>query len=260
MTIESAGTSPAQPVGPAPTAAKLNSFQRIVGVFFTPTETFEDIARKPDFLVPIIILVLITFVSTIVVIPHLDFDAVVAQQTEMMKKQNPNMTDADMERVGRMTRTFGKMAGYVSPLLILIGLLVIAVVLWGAVRLMGGQGDFGQALSTTIYAWFPRMLLGGIIGMVIVMMRGMVDPTQMAAVVKTSPAFLVDMKEQPILFALLSSLDIFVIWTCILLTIGFSVLSKLSRAKTATIIFSLWFVTILFKVGMAAITAARMKG
>ena len=257
MTIGSTGPAPAQPAAAAP---RLNSFQRIIGMFFSPSETFEDIARKPDFLVPIILMLLIAFASSILIAPHLDFDSMMAQQTEMMKKQNPNMSDADAERAANMGKGFAKVAVYVGPIFIFIGFLVIALVLWGAVRLMGGQGDFLQALSTTIYAYFPRMLLGGIIGIVIIMMRGMVDPTQMASVVKTSPAFLVEMKEQPILYALLSSLDIFVIWTCILLSIGFAALSRLSKAKTAAIVFSLWFVTILFKIGMAAITAARMKG
>lgn len=257
MTIESAGPSPAQPVAAAP--AK-NSFQRMVGVFFSPTETFEDIARKPDVLVPLIVLVLFTAITTFLAVPHIDFDAIAQKQIEQMQKQNPNMSDQDAERVARMTKSFGKMAAYVGPIFIIIGWVIIALVLWGAVRLMGGQGEYMQSLSTTLYAWFPRMIIGGIIGAVIIMSRGMVDPTQMPSIVKTSPAFLVEMSEHPVLYALLGSFDVFVIWTIILLVIGFSALSKLSRAKTATIIVSLWVVTILVKLGFAALQAAKMKG
>lgn len=257
MTIDSTGAYAQPPVAPAPPK---NSFARMVGVFFSPGETFDDIARKPDILVPLLVLIVLTFVTSFLVVPHLDFDSLASQQTEMMQKQNPNMTAADAERAGRMVKTMGKFSAYIGPIFVIIGLLVIALVLWGAVRLMGGQGDFVQALSATTYAWFPRLILGGIIGTVIVMMRGMVDPSQMASVIKTSPAFLVDMKEQPVLFALLSSFDIFALWTCVLLAFGFASLSKLSRAKTATIVFSLYVVTILVKLGFAAMTAARMKG
>jgi hypothetical protein len=68
------------------------------------------------------------------------------------------------------------------------------------------------------------------------------------------------MKAQPILFALLTSLDVFMLWTIILLTIGFSKVSRLSKGKSAAIIVSLWIVTVAIKLGFAALGAARMKG
>lgn len=257
MTIESAGTPPAPPVAAVPTK---NFFERLVGVFFSPTETFEDIARKPDILWPLLLLIVVGIASALLVMPHLDFDALVEQQAEMMKKRNPNVSDADLAQMGRFTKAMAKVGGYVSPLVIVVGYLVIALVLWGAFRLMGGGGDYKHALSTTLWAYMPRMLLGGIIGTVIVMARGMVDPTQMAAVVKSSPAFLVDIKEQPVLFSLLSSLDIFILWTLFLLVLGFSIVSRLSRAKSAAIVITLWLVTVVVKLGFAAMGAAQMKG
>lgn len=258
MTIESAGSAPAQPVAPA--APAKNVWQRITGVFFAPDETFEDIARKPDVLWPLIILTLVGFLTTAVIMPRLDMDAMVAQQAEMMQKKNPNLSDSDVERMGRITRASAKVFGWLSPALIIIGYLVIALVLWGAFRLMGGDGDFKQSLSTTLYAYVPRMILGGIIATAIIMMRGSVDPSQMATVVKTNPAFLVDMKEQPVLFSLASSFDLFVFWTLFLLTVGFSKVARVSKAKAALIVVTLWLVTVVVKLGFAAIGAAQMKG
>jgi hypothetical protein len=258
MTIESAGPAPAQPVAPA--APAKNTFQRIMGVFFAPTETFEDIARKPDILWPLLILTLVSFVTTMLIMPHLDMDALVSQQAEMMQKQNPNMSDADVARMGRITKAMAKVSGWLGPVFIIIGYVVIALVLWGAFRLMGGDGDFKQSLSTTLYAYFPRMLLGGIIATVVIMMRGSVDPSQIATVVKTNPAFLVDFKAQPVLFSFLSSFDLFALWTLFLLTIGFSKVARVSKAKAASIVVVLWLATVLVKVGFAALTAARMKG
>lgn len=257
MTIESAGTPPAPPVAAAPTK---NFFERLVGVFFSPTETFEDIARKPDILWPLVLLIVVGVASSLLVMPHLDFDAVVEQQAEVMRKRNPNVSDADLAQMGRFTKAISKVGGYVIPLVVIVGYLVVALVLWGAFRLMGGGGDYKHALSTTLYAYMPRMLLGGIIGTVIVMARGMVDPTQMATIVKSSPAFLVDMKEQPLLFSLLSSFDIFILWTLFLLVLGFSIVSRLSRARSAAIVITLWLVTVVVKLGFAAIGAAQMKG
>lgn len=258
MTIDTAGSTPAQPVSPA--APAKSTFQRIMGVFFAPDETFADIARRPDILWPLVILTLFGFVTTALIMPRLDMDAVVAQQAEAMQKQNPNMSDADVESAGRMVRAMGKVSGWLSPVFIIVGYLLIALVLWGAFRVMGGDGDFKQSLSTTLYAYMPRMLLGGLIATVIIVMRGTVDPTQMATVVKTNPAFLVDPKAQPVLSSFLASFDLFVLWTIFLLTVGFSKVARVTKAKAATIIIVLWLVTIGVKVGFAALGAARMNG
>jgi hypothetical protein len=243
---------------PAPQPATKNAFQRIAGVFFSPGETFADIARKPDILVPLLVIVILGYIGTVMIMPHLDWDAMISQQTDMVKKQNPNMSDDDVARMGRITKSMGTVMGYIGPLLAIVGYLIIALVIWGACRMMGGQGDFKQAFSATLYAHFPRAVFG-IITAVVVMARGMVDPSTLATVVKSSPAFLVDMKEQPVLFALLGSIELFQIWTIILLIIGFAALTRLSKAKTAAIIVSLWIIMLVVKLGFAALGAARMK-
>lgn len=235
-----------------------NSFQRIAGVLFAPASTFEDIARKPDFIVPLLLILVLGYVSTILMMPHMDWDAVTAQQMEAVKAKNPNMSQADMDRMARMTKAFGKVAGYVGPLFGIVWLLLISAVLLLAFRLFGGQGTFGQAFSTVLYSWMP-MVINSIVLTIVAIGRGKIDPTKMATVVKSNPAFLVDMKEQPILFSLLSNLDVFTIWMLVLLIIGCAAFSKTSRAKAAAIVLSLWAVAIVIKTAFAALGAAKMK-
>ena len=256
MTTGIADPGPATPITEPP--AK-NSFQRIAGVLFAPAETFRDIARKPDILVPLLLILIVTYVTIALTVPRMDWDAVVAQQEEAMRKQNPNMSDADMERMAKITKAGGTVFSYVLPLLFVAWYAIMAGVLLLACRLFGGEGNYKQAFSATVYAWMP-MLLAGILGTVVVLARGgLIDPQAMQTLVKSNPSFLVDIKEQPILFSLLSSFDIFTIWLLILLVIGFAALSKLSKAKVAAIVISLWLVTVVLKLGMAALGAARMK-
>jgi hypothetical protein len=182
----------------------------------------------------------------------------IATQSEQMKKQNPNMSDADIERMSGMTRAMGKVSAFVGPPVMVAWYAIVAGVLLLAFRLMGGEGTYKQAFSTTLYAWMPLVLFG-VIATIVIMARGSFDPMQMATLVKSNPAFLVDMKEQPVLFALLSAIDIFTIWTVILLIVGFAALSKSSIAKSAGIVIALWIVFIVIKIGIAALTAARMS-
>lgn len=250
MTNDSSAPASAPAVPPAKSA-----IERMIGVLFSPGETFADIARKPTFLLPLLLFTVVGYACTFMILPRMDWDSVMAQQAEQMKKQRPNMSEADLEQAGKMGKAIGRVTAYIAPLLSLVWYLVVALILFGAVRVMGGEGTFKQAFSATLYAWMPLFLFS-IILTVVVVARGTIDPMTMATAVKSNPAFLVDMKEQPVLFALLSSLDVFTIWTIVLLIFGFSALSKLSWSKTAAIVVTLWLVMILVKSGFAALGAA----
>ena len=242
----------AAPPAPAP---KKNVFQRIAGVLFAPAETFEEIARRPDILAPLILLIVIGFGTTILMIPRMDFDSMVRQQMEQSGRQ---MSDADMERATRMGAAFGKVMAYVSPVWTAIAYVVIAAVLLFVFRLMGGEGTFRQAFSATLYSFVP-MAIYGIVMAIVVTARGSFDPTTAASLVKSNLSFLVDFSENRVLYALLSSIDLFSIWTVALLTFGFAALSRLTRAKSAVIVVSLWIFTIVVKLAFAALAASRMK-
>lgn len=247
----------AEPYAPAPPAQQpaKNSFQRIAGVLFAPADTFRDIARKPDVLVPLAILVILGFISAAILVPRMDFEAMMQEQ---MAQSGRQMSDADLERAARMGAAFGKVMAFASPIFGIAVWAIIAGVLLLAHRLLGGEGNFKQAFSTTIYAWIPTAI-SGIVLTIVAAAKGEVNPATMNTLVKSNPAFLVDMKDNPILFALLSSLDLFTIWTLILLIVGFSTLSRVSRAKSAAIVVSLWLVTVVVKLGFAALGAAGMK-
>jgi hypothetical protein len=224
-------------------------------VLFAPADTFRDIARRPDVLVPLLVLVIVSYIATIVIIPKMDWDAVTAQQAEQIKKKNPNTSDADIARMGKFAKAIGTVTAYVMPVLLIAWYAIVAAVLLGVFRLFGGEGTFKQAFSTTLYSWMP-MVLGSIVGVIVVALRpGLVDPTTMVTLVKSNPAFLVDPKSQAALFSLLSSLDIFTIWVIVLLSIGFATLARTSKAKAAGIVVGLWVVLILIKVGLAALGA-----
>src|SRR5687767_2963191 len=149
MTTDSAGYPP--PAPPAEPPAK-NSFQRIAGVLFAPAETFRDIARRPDILVPLIVLVVIGFVVSALIIPRMDFEAAFREQ---MASQNSKMSDADLDRAAKMGSAFGKVMAWTGPILGILIWAIIAGVLLLAHRLFGGEGNFKQAFSTVLYSWIP---------------------------------------------------------------------------------------------------------
>jgi hypothetical protein len=239
---------------PAPEEPKPNPFARIIGVLFSPDATFASIVRRPDWVVPLIVLLVLSAVSGLIMAKRLDFAAPAREAMET----NKNLSTEDAERMERMSGSIGKVISYAAPVFTVIILLLVAGILLLAFRLMGGEGTFKQAFSVTAYAWMPGVIKGIITLIIMVAKGGMISPVALATIVRSNLAFLVDVKTNPILFALLANLDIFSIWMLILFIIGFSYVARVSKAKSAAIIISLWIVkTLLGLIGPALQTLRK---
>ena len=249
------GIDTAPPPPPVAPEERKGSLQRITGVLFSPDEAFRDIAQRPNVLAPLVILLIVAIVGTIIVVPRLDFETMMRDQLE---RSGRNLAPEDLDRTVKIMVASSKVIGYLSPILAVGVWAIVALALLLAFRMFGGEGTFKQAFSVTLYAWFPNCI-NSIIGTIILATKGSVDPTQMATLVRSNLAFLVDPKTNQVAFAALSSIDIFSIWTLVLFIIGFAYVSRMSKARSATIVISLWAVVLFFKVGFAAIGAAKAR-
>ncbi|HEV7921556.1 MAG TPA: Yip1 family protein [Thermoanaerobaculia bacterium] len=235
-----------QPLPPTAAEPKPNPWQRIAGVFFSPNETFQSIARRPDIIVPLLILLLCSVVTGIAVGTRVDFAAAA------MENMPPDAPADRAEAGAKMAQTFGRIFAFSSPVLVLIGLTIIAGVLLIAFRIMGGEGNYKQAFSGNVYASFPSVLKGLIMAVVLFARSG-VGAQEMDILVRSNPAFFVEQKVHPILFSFLTSLDIFTIWYVILLVIGFAAISRFPKAKAAAIIITLWVIAVVIKLGFVGL-------
>lgn len=241
-------------VPPAPgTEPKPNPFQRIIGVLFSPDATFASIARRPDWVVPLVLLLLVAMAAGVIMAPHIDFGAAARESMEQQKNVSPEQID----KAVRISASIGKVFTYLAPVLSLIGLLVIAGVVLLAFRIFGGEGDFKQAFSVTCYASIPT-IFKSVVTLIIIVAKGGIIPAQaLATIVRSNLGFLVDYKANPIAFALLSSFDIFSIWFLALLIIGFSYVARVSKVKAAVTIISLWVLVLLLKLIGPALQSLR---
>jgi membrane protein, antimicrobial resistance system len=227
---------------------------RLTGVLFSPDETFRDIARKPNVLLPLMIFLVVSAVSGILLAPRLQFESVRTK----MERSNPSLSQADMDRAVKMAGAVGKMFSYAAPVLSVVVFLIVTGVILIAFRLFGGEGGFKQAFSVVLHSWIPQMVQS-IILTGVVLSKGTMDVADLPVAVASNLAILVDMNDHPVLFSFLSSMDLFTIWSVVLLIIGFAHVARVTKAKSATIVLSLWAVLLFFKVGFAALGALRMK-
>jgi len=244
--------APAPPQEPKP-----NSLSRIAGVFFAPGETFASIARRPDFVVPLVILLVVSLVTGVIAAQKVDFKEVAREAVEASPRASRMPPDL-LEKQVNMMGGFMKVAAYGSPFVSAIMLLVLAAILFAAFKIFGGEGDFLQALSITIYAWFPN-LIRAIVGVVIILTKKSLTIYTLKNPVASNIGYFINPKLHPIAEAFFSSIDLFTIWTMILLIIGFAAMSRFSRARSAAIILSLWAVKLLFSVAAGAMQALQMR-
>src|SRR5882757_9324436 len=168
--------TPAPDSGPKP-----NPVQRIIGVILSPDATMQSIAKRPDWVFPLVLLLITALAAGIIIAPRVDFASAARESME----QNKNMSQEQIDKAMRITTSVGKVFTYLAPVLSLIGLLVIAGVLLLVFRLFGGEGDFKQAFSVTCYASIPS-IIKSVITLVIMVARGGIIPAQqMATIVRT---------------------------------------------------------------------------
>jgi hypothetical protein len=243
---------PAAPMAPAPQLGETRpSFlSRFFGALFSPVETFASIARRPDFVGPMVVLLLLALGGGAVMANRVDFTGPVREKLEE-KKVPAERIDQQV----RMTAAVSKVAAYCAPLFSVILWLLSAAITLLAFRMMGGEGTFGQAYSTTLYAYIPRALQSIIVVLVIFLRGGTLGAAELPTIVKSNLAFLVTQKANPMLFAVASAVDVFALWSLALSVIGFAYVSRFSRTKSAVIILTVWLLGILlFRVAPAALS------
>lgn len=233
---------------------KPSTFSRIGGVLFSPGETFESIAKRPNVLGPLLIFIIISVASSIAVAMRADFAALAREAVE----QNPSITSDKVDAAVNMTKGIMKVSMYASPILITLMLVIAAGVLLLAFKMFGGEGDFNTALSVTTYAWFPR-LIRGVLGAIVMLSKGSFSIYELQNPLMSNLGFLFDPKTQPVQYAIGSSIDLFNLWTLVLLIIGFAAMSRLTKARSAVIIVALWLVVNLLSLIGPAMQAKRLN-
>ncbi|HEY0591078.1 MAG TPA: Yip1 family protein [Thermoanaerobaculia bacterium] len=213
----------------------------------TPGSTMADVADRPDWLVPFLLILVLSVGLNFVAAPHLDIETGLREQLTERGLSDQQIDDA-VDRVA----VFQKFGAPIAAVTVTILLIALAALYMLATRVMGGEGTFKQFFAVTNYAWLPQLLKGILVTFLLVR-AGSVEPEQMGALLKSNLGFLADPKEQGELFAVLSGIDVFNFAALALMIFGYGRASKLGTQKTAVIVIATYVVWIGARVGMAAL-------
>lgn len=216
--------------------AKAPSWEDYLEVFYAPSRVFAR--RGTRWGGPLLVLIL---ASAVVILgtysllkPLLDADG-----QRVMAGRLQELTAEQREQVEAMSGKFAFLGPVAVILYSAIIPLVLGIVLWLVGKMLGAVQELGAALMVAIFAYFPRILSWPIFGLQAAILPE--EQLQGFGSVSLSPARMVEPTETNIAtIALLSRLDIFVLWSTFLLALGLKVTGKISTEKAVIAGITMW--------------------
>lgn len=228
-----------------------SGFGRLLSVLLAPGKTFRSIAARPTWIEPMVVLVLLTGVMTMLVMQRADMEEMIRARIEQSGREVPaEAVEQQVEMMERFGWVFGLLGAVVTPVMYLAG----AAVLLAIFKLLGSDLGFPQSLSTFLYGMAP-WIVASLLALPVLLSRDSltVEEMQSGTVLMSNLSFLAPEDAGAGLRAALSAIDVFSLWTLVLLAIGYRIVARVSTGTAAGVLVGLWLVWVLGKVGLAAL-------
>ncbi len=227
---------------------------RLVGVFFSPGPTFADIVRDPNFVAPLVIVMLASIAVAETMLAKIGAERIVRQGIE----HSSRASSMSPEQMQQAVEQGARIAGIITHLIGLIGVPVFLLIIAGlgmliASAIFGSPVNFKTAFSVACYASLVT-LLSSLMAIALIFLG---DPEHFnpQSMTPTNPGFFLSPDTSKPVLALAGSLDIFSFWLIAMLGIGFSEATH-GKAKAVSVslaFFGLWAVYVLIKMGLATL-------
>jgi hypothetical protein len=241
---------------PAP-AATDNSFSRIFGVLFSPKPTFESIARRPTWALPLILSVLVGLAATTVITQRVGWRTVIDREIASSPRAQKQMEQLTPEKRDDALNAQARFTPYVvyaiNVLVPFVGAVVVGAIFLLAFNVVGGARiNFKTSLAVVAYSWVP-LLIAGLLGILVLFLK---DPSTVDVknLVASNPGALLSDDSPKWLVSLMTSLDLFSFWTMILMAVGYQAADpkKISFGKALVTVVGVWLIYVIIKVGWVA--------
>ena len=235
---------PVVPASPAPAPAPpMSEGARIIDTFIAPSKTFTDLRRNAMWWAPWILISIFSIAFLLTVGKQIGFEQVARNSiTHSARADQFDKLPAD-QQARQLQFSVGLIRGiaYGNALAVLLFTLIVTVVLWTTFKVgFGAETTFGQAFAIGMYAGLPG-ILGAILGIISLFAGVNPEGFDLNNPVATNLAYFLDPQTTGrFVHGLASSLDLFVIWSIVLIGIGYACTSKVKRS-TAIIVVACWY-------------------
>jgi ABC-type iron transport system FetAB permease component len=236
---------------------------RWLNVYISPGEAFQDVARKPSFITPLLAVVLAGPIVTEAMMARIGIEGIIRKSFEMSgraRAMDPEQLRRAVEGAVRSGAATIHLSGLVlQPAIQMIFMLVVAGIGFALLNgLFGERLDYrsnNTAVAVSCYAFLPS-IVGSLTTLAVILLGDPQHFNPNNPIPSNVGYFLNPLETSRAFQALATSLDVLGLWTVVLLGIGFAAMAgRRVKASRVTLPFlGLWLVWVLGKVGLAALT------
>ncbi len=246
-----------QPVatGPSPTA-----WQRVILTFTAPSRAFQQLGAGRSWWLPYLLVVLIGFGFVASIGSRVGWQTVARTNLAASAKQQgkfDQLPAAQQESQIAVIARITQVTAYLSPVLapLVVGAIVAGLLLATFNFSMGASARFGPLIAVYFFSSLP-VALKSLLSILTFYLPGFSpEAFQINNALGSNPAFYLQGTSVPhALLALLSWLDLFLIWQWVILIIGCAIVAKVSRGRAATVVLGWVLVMMLISTATAALT------
>jgi hypothetical protein len=224
-TSAGSGTAPARPGLAA----------RLVGTLFSPKDTFAAVSARPRWFGAVAIAVLISGAAQFALLStDVGQQLALDQQVGYMEAFGQTVTDEQYASIEQGIQTWGRYTGplatvFFTPLALLVSAGILHV-MFGLIG--GGNGTFKQMYAISAHASIITALQL-VFTTVVTLAAGRAAAANLAAFTPT-------LEETTFTYRLLSTIDVFYVWSTFVTAVGVAVLYKKRTGTVAMILFGIY--------------------
>ncbi len=244
-------TFPVEPI------AKLSSLERLVKIFHSPGEVFDDIKARPSWFLALAATIILVTISSLAIWSQMDFDASTREAISAIGFEVPEETIE--KQVEASEKTWFIQPIFRGAVLTPIILVIAAALFFLTMKMVGSDISFLATYSTTLYAYFPGKAVYSVLLAVLAVTQGPVTEMGLITLLKSSVAGFLPQGSNLATVTLGSFVDVFRIWGIILLIIGLSTVGKVSRGRAAFAVLIPWILAVVVSTGLALLPSLFVK-
>lgn len=232
---------------------QIGALGRLVGAIINPRPTFEDIARKPSWLLPLLLLIILSLSITYIFGKRVGWRAFMEKQlaqNSRVQQLTPEQREQTLETQVKVAPIIGYVFGVIGFPIVVV---VIAAIFMGIFNATSSAAlDFKTSLGVITHSYTP-FVIASLLGVLILCLKPP-DQIDLQNLVASNAGTFLSSDAPKWLLALCTSLDIFTFWVLGLMAFAYSAVrpKKIKFGSALTWIVGIWVVFVLVKVGFAA--------
>jgi hypothetical protein len=225
--------------------------KRLVELLLSPREAFLDIAKRPTWLIPLLIATAAVISGSIFFQWYVksDIDLIVRERVQQRDQANNRITsEADIEGQVALTRKISSFAPLIGGVATIAAYLLLAAIFYLGLRGIGLTPGFRSTLSVISWSAALTNIFAaiGFFAATLVIGREQLstyDQAQASNLLATNLGAFMSSNTSPIVKSLTASLDVLTVWRLVLFSVGFGAIAcrrSIDKQKVWLLVLALW--------------------